>query len=267
MRCPTTRASAAIVAADGTYTYDDLDEASRRVAGALLGDNDDLQPDARRVPRGAGLCLRRRAARHLARRRRGGAAGRLASAGRARVRDPRRRRVGRRRRCRGSHPTLAPLATAARARFVPTADALQAAPADDAAAPRRRTRRAMIIYTSGTTGRPKGAVTHARERRRADRVAGRGLGLDAGRPAAAGPAAAPRARHHQRPRLARWPCAPPARSCRRSTPTRVWERLASGEITVFTAVPTIYSRLIAAWDAAPADVQRRAVGGRARACG
>jgi malonyl-CoA/methylmalonyl-CoA synthetase len=31
----------------------------------------------------------------------------------------------------------------------------------------------------------------------------------------------------------------------------VWERLASGEITVFTAVPTIYSKLIAAWDAAP----------------
>jgi malonyl-CoA/methylmalonyl-CoA synthetase len=37
---------------------------------------------------------------------------------------------------------------------------------------------------------------------------------------------------------------------------QVWERLASGEITVFTAVPTIYHRLIASWDAAPAEVRR-----------
>ena len=35
----------------------------------------------------------------------------------------------------------------------------------------------------------------------------------------------------------------------------VWERLRSGEITVFTAVPTIYHRLITAWDAAPGDVR------------
>ena len=32
--------------------------------------------------------------------------------------------------------------------------------------------------------------------------------------------------------------------------TAVWDRLASGEITVFTAVPTIYHRLLATWDAA-----------------
>ncbi len=44
----------------------------------------------------------------------------------------------------------------------------------------------------------------------------------------------------------------------------VWTRLASGEITVFMAVPTIYQRLIAAWDAAtPAD--RRAWSDGARA--
>ena len=45
----------------------------------------------------------------------------------------------------------------------------------------------------------------------------------------------------------------------------VWARLVSGEITVFTAVPTIYSRLIAAWDAAPA-LQARPLGRRAAAC-
>jgi malonyl-CoA/methylmalonyl-CoA synthetase len=43
-----------------------------------------------------------------------------------------------------------------------------------------------------------------------------------------------------------------------------WDRLASGEITVFTAVPTIYYRLIAAWEASASDVRRRrAKGARA----
>jgi acyl-CoA synthetase (AMP-forming)/AMP-acid ligase II len=43
-------------------------------------------------------------------------------------------------------------------------------------------------------------------------------------------------------------------------PEAAWARLASGEVTVFSAVPTIYHRLIAAWDAAPPALQRR--GGR-----
>ena len=37
-----TESRTAIIAADGTFTYSELDDASRRVAGALLGDNDDL---------------------------------------------------------------------------------------------------------------------------------------------------------------------------------------------------------------------------------
>jgi malonyl-CoA/methylmalonyl-CoA synthetase len=38
----------------------------------------------------------------------------------------------------------------------------------------------------------------------------------------------------------------------------VWDRLASGDITIFTAVPTMYHRLIASWEAAPpAEQQRR----------
>ena len=36
----------------------------------------------------------------------------------------------------------------------------------------------------------------------------------------------------------------------------MWHRLASGEITVFTAVPTMYRRLIASWDAAPPEERR-----------
>ena len=42
----------------------------------------------------------------------------------------------------------------------------------------------------------------------------------------------------------------------RFEPEAVWDRLASGDITVFTAVPTMYHRLIASWDAAPPDVRR-----------
>jgi malonyl-CoA/methylmalonyl-CoA synthetase len=45
----------------------------------------------------------------------------------------------------------------------------------------------------------------------------------------------------------------------------VWSRLASGEITVFTAVPTMYHRLIAAWDAAPDEVRRAWADGSRRA--
>jgi malonyl-CoA/methylmalonyl-CoA synthetase len=39
-------------------------------------------------------------------------------------------------------------------------------------------------------------------------------------------------------------------------PVATWDRFASGEITVFMAVPTIYSRLVATWE--PADTETRA---------
>jgi malonyl-CoA/methylmalonyl-CoA synthetase len=43
-----------------------------------------------------------------------------------------------------------------------------------------------------------------------------------------------------------------------------WARLGSGELTVFTAVPTIYHRLIASWDTATPEVRRaRSNGARA----
>jgi malonyl-CoA/methylmalonyl-CoA synthetase len=46
-------------------------------------------------------------------------------------------------------------------------------------------------------------------------------------------------------------------------PAEVWRRLAGGRITVFMAVPTVYSRLIAAWRAASPDVRRAWAGGAA----
>jgi malonyl-CoA/methylmalonyl-CoA synthetase len=39
--------------------------------------------------------------------------------------------------------------------------------------------------------------------------------------------------------------------------TAAWERLASGELTLFMAVPTIYAKLIEAWRRQPLPVQRR----------
>ena len=44
----------------------------------------------------------------------------------------------------------------------------------------------------------------------------------------------------------------------------VWERMASGEVTLFMAVPTVYARLVAAWEAATPDTRRRWSAGAAR---
>ncbi len=250
----------AIVAIDGTYTYEQLDEASRRVAGALLADNEDLKQT--RVaflvtPSFAYAAVQRGIWRA------GGVAVPLAV----------------------SHPPaeleyviadagasivvaddafaekVRPLARAARARFVTAADAMRGAPAPDL--PHLgSTRRALIIYTSGTTGKPKGAVSshqnvgaqvsalvEAWGWRPSDRLL---LTLPL---------------HHVHGIINGLGSALAVRATCEILPAFdgevVWDRLASGEITVFTAVPTIYSRLIASWDAASPDERaRRSAGAR-----
>jgi malonyl-CoA/methylmalonyl-CoA synthetase len=243
----------AIIDSDRTYSYQELDDASRRVAGALLGDNEDLNQTrvAFLVPPSFAYAAVQRGIWRA-----GGVAVPLAMSHPPAeleyvIRDAAVSVVV------GESPAstmLGPLARAARARFVTTEQALAGAPAPDM--PHLGSnRRAMIIYTSGTTGRPKGAVsTHqvigaqiaslveAWGWRPSDRLL---LTLPL---------------HHVHGIINGLGCALAVRATCEILPAfdaeRVWSRLASGEITVFTAVPTIYSRLIASWEAAPPDVQR-----------
>ncbi len=125
------------------------------------------------------------------------------------------------------------------------------------AAPLPTTERgALMIYTSGTTSRPKGAVLTAANLdfqittllgawgwRESDRVVNV-LPL-----------------HHVHGLTNILCCALAAGACcelyARFDASDVWRRLASGEVTVFMAVPTIYTKLAHAWDALAASERER----------
>jgi malonyl-CoA/methylmalonyl-CoA synthetase len=243
----------AIVAADGTFSHADLDDASRRVAGALLGDNEDLNQTRvafLTAPSFAYAAVQRGIWRA------GGVAVPLAVSHPPAeleyvIRDAGASVVvadG------PSTAMLAPLARAVRARLVTVDRALAAAPADDMIH-LGSNRRAMIIYTSGTTGRPKGVVsTH--------QVIGAQIAslVEAWGWTPSDRLLLTLPLHHVHGIINGLGSALAVRATCEILPVfdadQVWNRLASGEITVFTAVPTIYSRLIASWDAAPPDVRR-----------
>jgi malonyl-CoA/methylmalonyl-CoA synthetase len=244
----------AIIAADGVFTYDDLDDASKRVAGSLLADNDDLNQT--RVaflahPSFAYAAVQRGIWRA------GGVAVPLAvshppaeleyvirdSGASVVVADE------------ASAATLVPIARAVHARFVTVDDALRASPADGL--PHLGSnRRAMIIYTSGTTGRPKGAVsTH--------QIIGAQIAslVEAWRWTPADHLLLVLPLHHVHGIINGLGSALAVRATCEILPAfdaeRVWERLTSGDVTVFTAVPTIYNRLISSWEAASPEIRKQ----------
>jgi malonyl-CoA/methylmalonyl-CoA synthetase len=150
---------------------------------------------------------------------------------------------------------LEAIARAVGARFVRTPD-LIATGADSAptvAPPPGR--RAMIVYTSGTTGKPKGVVTtHGNMAAQISSLLGAWAWTHTDRALLVLPL------HHVHGIINVLGSALAAGASCEILPQfetePAWERLSSGEVTVFSAVPTIYHRLIASWDAAPPQVRR-----------
>ena len=116
-------------------------------------------------------------------------------------------------------------------------------------------RRALIVYTSGTTGRPKGVVTtHANVTAQVESLITAWEWTRHDRTLLVLPL------HHVHGILNVVSCALWSGAVLEMMPKfdceATWDRLASGELTVFSAVPTIYHRLIRSWEMASIDVQQ-----------
>jgi len=124
-------------------------------------------------------------------------------------------------------------------------------------------RRAMMVYTSGTTGRPKGVVTtHANIHAQIQSVVTAWEWTSEDRALLVLPL------HHVHGIInvvcsALWSGAV-CDVLPRFDAEATWARLTSGGLTVFSAVPTLYHRLIQSWEEAPADLRAaRSAGARA----
>jgi malonyl-CoA/methylmalonyl-CoA synthetase len=149
---------------------------------------------------------------------------------------------------------LRPLAEKRGLRFLTTGDVL--AGGRSSALPEvEPSRRALVLYTSGTTGRPKGAVlTHGNLRAQVESL------VEAWRWSAGDAILELLPLHHLHGIVNVVACALwSGARCEilpRFDAGEVWERIVAGRASLLMAVPTIYRRLIAAWNDAPADRRR-----------
>lgn len=148
-----------------------------------------------------------------------------------------------------------PLATSTGTKFVASADLkVGTTTVHHHQTSANRARRAMIVYTSGTTGRPKGVVvTHANVTAQIESLITAWEWTAADRTLLVLPL------HHVHGILNVVSCALWSGAIVEILPRfdseAAWDRLASGDLTVFSAVPTIYHRLIGSWQAASPEVQ------------
>ena len=115
---------------------------------------------------------------------------------------------------------------------------------------------AMILYTSGTTGPPKGVVTtHGTIQAQVESLVQAWEWTEADHILLHLPL------HHVHGIVNALTCALSSGACcqilERFDAEAVWERLAHGDVTLYMAVPTVYRRLIQAWDAAVPDRRTR----------
>ncbi len=116
---------------------------------------------------------------------------------------------------------------------------------------------AFIVYTSGTTGRPKGVLLgHAQLAAQVRSL------VQAWEWSAGDRLFHVLPLHHVHGLVAALCCALwSGAACEfapaRARPADIWERWASGGVTLFMAVPTVYERLAREWEQARAPVQRR----------